>query len=456
MQKNIFMIRKKGVKKVVALLLAVTVTTNVPGINVYKNAVGAPIKVAAQTMELSVINIIDAVGWTEAAYVKWTAVSGADEYKVYYKLSEQDDSNYTLLDNELIRAYSEYYRADILGIKKGKYDIKIVAYNSGNDIAVSEKKGIEVSSHVREGFSFSKESVTGGNSSGGYNENGELPTNAQVIYVSKDNVNTVTLDVVKDSKGNTETGVGLAAILNLRKKGYDTTPLVIRIIGTLRESDITGLNPNGYLEIKQSSNTTLEGVGDDATIYGFGFLIRNAINIEVRNLGFMLFPDDGISLDTGNNNIWIHNNDIFYGAPGSDSDQVKGDGSCDVKKFSNYVTVSFNHFWDSGKASLCGLGEKQEYFVTYHHNWFDHSDSRHPRIRTGTVHVYNNYYDGNSKYGVGVTTGASAFVEANVFRNCKYPMLSSLQGTEYYQNSTTFSSEPGGIIKAYNNQVSGA
>jgi pectate lyase len=70
--------------------------------------------------------------------------------------------------------------------------------------------------------------------------------------------------------------------------------------------------------------------------------------------------------------------------------------------------------------------------------------------------VYNNYFDGNSKYGVGVTKGSSVFVEGNYFRNCKYPMLSSLQGSDIYENPKGgFSGEAGGIIKAYNNQIVG-
>ena len=78
----------------------------------------------------------------------------------------------------------------------------------------------------------------------------------------------------------------------------------------------------------------------------------------------------------------------------------KGDGSVDVKGKSTYVTVSYNHFFDSGKCSLCGMHQDSntgEFFVTYHHNWFDHSDSRHPRIRVGTIHIYNNYFDGKRK-----------------------------------------------------------
>ncbi|MFD1910517.1 hypothetical protein ACFSQ7_50940 [Paenibacillus rhizoplanae] len=46
-------------------------------------------------------------------------------------------------------------------------------------------------------------------------------------------------------------------------------------------------------------------------------------------------------------------------------------------------------------------------------------------------------------------------MESNVFRNAKYPMLSSLQGTDALGEGT-FSGENGGMIKAYNNSISGA
>lgn len=97
--------------------------------------------------------------------------------------------------------------------------------------------------------------------------------------------------------------------------------------------------------------------------------------------------------------------------------------------------------------------EEKNGHVTYHHNWYDHSDSRHPRIRSATVHVYNNYFDGNAKYGVGMTYGGHAFVENNYFRSTAImkPMLISLQGTDA-QGEGTFSGENGGIIKAFGNK----
>ena len=69
-----------------------------------------------------------------------------------------------------------------------------------------------------------------------------------------------------------------------------------------------------------------------------------------------------------------------------------------------------------------------------------------------SVHIWNNYYDGVAKYGVGATTGASAFVEANYYRNCNKPMLISMQGSDIGSDGKgTFSSEDGGIIKSYKN-----
>ncbi len=435
---------KKIRKRLLAMLLAIV--TMLAGIPVDMQNVNA-----AEAESLSISN---RAGWLESAYVTWKPVSGAGKYVVYYKTAGSSAENYVAIDDELIRNYGSYYRADILGLAAGKYDVKVTATANGAVIASNEATNLEVKAHAREGFAFWSKSTTGGKASGGYdNTNGTVPSNAQILYVTKDNVNTVTLDVIKDSKGTTTACTGLAEILTTRGKGYDKTPLIIRMIGMISTDDIDGLNSNGYLQVKECEGITIEGVGDDAVAYGWGFLIRNATNIEVRNLGLLKFADDGISMDTGNKNIWIHNIDFFYGSAGSDSDQVKGDGSCDMKKASSYITVSYNHFWDSGKASLCGLSESAEFFATYHHNWFDHSDSRHPRIRTGTIHIYNNYYDGNSKYGVGVTTGASAFVESNVFRNCKYPMMSSKQGSDI--GNEIFSGENGGIIKAYNNEISG-
>ncbi|RTE08470.1 pectate lyase [Paenibacillus whitsoniae] len=413
---------------------------------------------ASKAVQAAGLTITGSGGWNETAYVQWSPVSNAVGYNVYVKPASASDSQYQQLDTELIRKYPSYWRADAVGLAAGNYVMKVEAKLSGGSTESAVTNTLAVAAHDRSGFAFSSSSQYG-TGSGAYNDNGTLKSGAQVIYVTSETAQTVALDVKVNSSGGKQTGVGLAAIMALRQKGYDTTPLAVRFIGKVTDDDMSGqLNSSGYLQVKGKSNysemnITLEGIGNDAYAYGWGILLRYTGNVEVRNLGIMLFPDDGISLDTGNVNVWVHHNDIFYGTAGGDADQAKGDGSTDMKKGSTYLTVSYNHYWDSGKAALVGFDESAEFFATFHHNWFDHSDSRHPRIRTGSIHIYNNFFDGISKYAVGVTTGSSAFVESNYFRHAKKPMMSSLQGSDALQAEGTFSGEDGGMIKAYNNAV---
>jgi pectate lyase len=403
------------------------------------------------------VTISEAAGWYESAYVTWQKVAGMD-YHVY--VAPAGTEQWTQLDSPLVREYPAYGRADALGLKAGSYQLKVVPVQGGTELVAdaTTTDAVEVKAHDRSGFAHV--GVTDG--IGAYKNDGTLKDNAKVLYVWAGNAKTVTCDVVTNGKGGKTTGKGLQDIVTLYQKGYDLTPLAIRLVGTISAADMDRFDSSAEgLQIKGKKNyspvpITIEGVGCDATIYGFGILCRNASNVEFRNFAIMLCMDDCLSMDTGNSNIWVHNMDFFYGKSGSDSDQVKGDGTVDIKGKSMNVTVSYNHFFDCGKTSLGGMkSETTDCWMSYHHNWFDHSDSRHPRIRTAFYHVYNNYFDGVSKYGVGVTYGGSAFVEANYFRNTKYPMLISRQGTDAEGNGT-FSGETGGVIKAYNNLVESA
>ena len=391
-------------------------------------------------------------GWFESAYVMWDKTAGYD-YDVYIAPASTD--SWTKLDNELVREYPTYGRADALGLKAGNYQFKVVAKANGSEQGSGVTDAFEVKAHDRSGFAHV--GMTDG--IGAYKNDGTLKDNAKVLYVWADNAKTITCDVVTSSKGATTKGVGLQDIVYLYQKGYDTTPLAIRIIGTIKAADMDRFDSSEEgLQVKGKNDyslipITFEGVGNDAAISGFGILCRNASSVEFRNFAIMLCMDDCLSLDTSNSNIWVHNMDFFYGNTGGDSDQAKGDGTVDIKGKSKNVTVSYNHFYDCGKTSLGGMkSETTDCWMAYHHNWFDHSDSRHPRIRTAFYHVYNNYFDGVSKYGVGVTSGGSSFVEANYFRNCKYPMLISKQGTDA-EGDGTFSGEEGGVVKAYNNKI---
>jgi len=411
------------------------------------------------TVAKASVTITASGGWFESAYVEFTP-DGSSYYNVYYSTNK---SSWTKIDDQLVRKYSSSKgRADVLGITAGTYYIKVASVNSsGTETSNTVSGALTVKAHDRAGFAH----LNWSKGIGAYQNNGKLKSGANILYITKSNAKTVTMSV-PSSSSKTTSYTGLQTIIDAwtkaYSKGWSTTPLDIRVLGTLSYADMDKFSSSAEgIQIKGASAyadcpITFEGVGNDAVIHGFGFLIRNLSDFEMRNFAIMDCLDDCVSLDTSNSHIWVHNLDLFYGQAGSDSDQKKGDGTVDLKGNSQYVTISYNHFWDSGKSSLCGMkSESGPNYITYHHNWFDHSDSRHPRIRTMSVHVYNNYFDGNSKYGVGVTYGSSCFVDRNYFRNCKYPMMSSMQGSDAAGDGT-FSSENGGMIKAYGNYITGA
>jgi len=400
------------------------------------------------------VTISEASGWLETAFVKWQPVSNAQTYNVYYSGAGITDKK---IDDQLIRSYGSYFRADIPGLKAGSYTVKVKPVISGVEGSGSTTGTLTVSAHDRNGFAFESGRVPGG-----YKADGTPKDNAVILYITQNTKNTISMNITGASANPC---VGLQNILYAIKKGKDTRPFIIRLIGNI--TDMTVME-GGDVVIENANNAssyvTIEGIGNDAVANGWGVRLKSASNIEVSNLGFMncnSTAGDNVGMQQDNDHIWVHNCDLFYGNAGSDADQIKGDGALDNKS-STYITLSYNHFWDNGKASLLGLSEGTTtgLYITYHHNWFDHSDSRHPRVRYYSAHIYNNYYDGNAKYGAGSTMGSSLFVEGNYFRNAKHPMLTSLQGTDIWDEANqvnnagtmgTFSGEAGGFIKAYNN-----
>lgn len=390
-----------------------------------------------------VIQITEAKGWQESAYLKWAPFEGASSYNVYVGDKK--------IDAQLVRQYASYYRADVLGLKEGTYSVKVVPVNAeGTEIAgANTASNLVVKSYNREGFAHFKYAGVGA-----YNNDGTLKAGAKVLYITAKTAKTVSTTV---NTGKLETITGLQSIIDAYQKGEDTTPIVFRIIGKVSLSDLDKISSSAEgLQIKGKGahsvmNMTFEGVGDDATVYGFGFLLRNTKSVEFRNFAIMRCLDDAMSLDTDNSHVWIHNMDLFYGKKGGAADQAKGDGTVDIKGDSQYITVAYNRFWDNGKASMCGMtSESGPNYITYHHNWFDHSDSRMARVRTMSVHMYNNYYQHCDVYGIGATSGSSIFMESNYFDAVKRPIMSSLQGTDA-KGDGTFSGEKGGLIKAYGN-----
>ena len=183
---------KKGLKKILSTVLTATMLVSSLAVaNIGTVAVSAA-AISAQS-----------AGWHETAYTEWLPVSGAASYEAYVKKSS--DSAYTKLDDELVRQYSTYYRADALGLAAGSYNMKIVAKDSsGSEIASWESSPVTVDNYDRSGFAFSD----GGSSSGAYNDDGTLKSNAIVFYITNDTKDTISMDVITSSKGATTNCVG--------------------------------------------------------------------------------------------------------------------------------------------------------------------------------------------------------------------------------------------------------
>ena len=91
----------------------------------------------------------------------------------------------------------------------------------------------------------------------------------------------------------------------------------MRFIGNVTDSDSL-VQGDMMIDLGKSetSYVTVEGIGNDATVNGWGIRVKNAQNVEIRNLGIMNVDSDegdNIGLQQNNQYVWVHNNDFFYG-----------------------------------------------------------------------------------------------------------------------------------------------
>ena len=189
-------------------------------------------------------------------------------------------------------------------------------------------------------------------------------------------------------------------------------PLIIRIQGRIAITSKQGVRPH----------KTIIGVGSTAEVTGGGFDFYRSANVIVRNIRFTDAEDDAINVGQQSHHIWIDHN-TFSGAV---------DGSVDVVRGADYVTVSWNHFDHSDKSMLIGHSDGAastdigHLRVTVHHNFFDTSRQRHPRVRfADPVHVYNNYFLNNALYGIASVQNAGVLAEGNYFENVPFPIYSA-------------------------------
>ncbi|HEX7027612.1 MAG TPA: pectate lyase, partial [Gammaproteobacteria bacterium] len=155
---------------------------------------------------------------------------------------------------------------------------------------------------------------------------------------------------------------------------------------------------------------TVMGLGNDAVLDGFGLKVDGEQNVIIGNLTFQNSSDDGVTIEDGAHHVWVHDNNFL----------PNFDGALDVRRSASYITVAWNRFIGTDKTMLVGSSDTEfesigNMKVTYHHNWFDGSVQRNPRIRFGEVHIFNNYYDQVSSYGVVSVQFADVVVQGNYF-----------------------------------------
>jgi pectate lyase len=209
------------------------------------------------------------------------------------------------------------------------------------------------------------------------------------------------------------TGGGNAAVTTVTSASALTTALASTSASVIRISG--NISCSGMLRVR--SNKTILG-NSGATVTGCGFNINGDRNVIIRNINFTGWDDDAINVQESATNIWIDHNSFSNGF----------DGAVDIKRGSDFITVSWNRVFNHDKSMLLGHSDDNgsqdigHLRVTYHHNFFDGSTQRHPRVRFGNpVHVYNNFYRATSGYGVASTEGAGVLVEGNYFENVADP-----------------------------------
>lgn len=219
-----------------------------------------------------------------------------------------------------------------------------------------------------------------------------------------------------------DNGDAFREYLKIREKNKETTPAILYLSGTFTK-DQGRDSGSPWFDIKDTDNLSIYGV-DGFVMENVGLFMVRASNIIIRNI-YIKQPKadngaDAISMQKSNN-IWVDH--CTFESMNATSDYE--DGSCDITHGTYNVTVSWCHFIRTQKTCLVGHSNSETADVqiraTFHHNFFDLSSSRHPRVRFGKVHVYNNYFNEVSTYGVGSAYGALVLVENNYFDGVKLP-----------------------------------
>ena len=419
------------------------------------------------------------------------------EYVISYKKADAEE--YTVLDKELMLENKEQLDCYILGLAKGLYDIKI-EQGEGDSYACKTLTDIDVEKQDRSGYAhFGREEGIGG-----YNNDGTVKEGAKILYLTNENKNTVTLDIngttytglveilkanqymedpliirvldrittnqwktteeaprtkdetmigdeyfkslFSDKQGENLAGLSINVYVSKLDKRFEyvTTPDGIELVAAVDEETSSNDIDATMLQIENASNVTIEGVGSKAEIYQFGIGFMYSDSIEVKNLSFRHYPEDGLQLlaygSAGACNLhgyyWVHNNTFKEGLDNWGVGDSDGDESVSLADVRN-VTFSFNKFYKTGKTLILGGWEYDACLnMTFHHNYYMLCEQRLPLSRNSNIHNYNNYFVSCDR-GLSPRVSTYVFSEANYFDGV---------GEAYYGDA---GSEPWGAVKSF-------
>ncbi|XP_021289406.1 probable pectate lyase 4 [Herrania umbratica] len=217
-------------------------------------------------------------------------------------------------------------------------------------------------------------------------------------------------------------GFGRFAIGGLHGPLYHVTTLSDDGPGSLRDGcrrkeplwivfQVSGtIHLSSYLSV--SSYKTIDGRGQRIKLTGKGLRLKECEHVIICNLEFEggRGPDvDGIQIKPNSKHIWIDRCSL------RDYD----DGLIDITRGSTDITVSRCHFSQHDKTMLIGADPSHVVDrcirVTIHHCFFDGTRQRHPRVRFGKVHLYNNYTRNWGIYAVCASVESQIYSQCNIY-----------------------------------------
>ena len=201
-------------------------------------------------------------------------------------------------------------------------------------------------------------------------------------------------------------------------------PLVIQVNGiiTFPGTDDSGASVN---EIKVSSDKTIIGSGQSSGLTGGGLNLVGSDNIIIKNLVISKArgsDTDAISLN-GSTNIWIDHCDL---SSDRNADAGTYDGLVDITHASDFVTISWTRYHDHDDTGIIGHSDNNgpmdmgTFHITYHHDLFTNVTAG-PRVRFGSVHVFNVYFEDVGDYAVASTMGGLVLIDDTYFKNIPAP-----------------------------------